>query len=158
MACQGGDVLCSDLWGSERRARPLHARYGVTVAYEDLDVTALPYRDHFDVIAFKSLLGALITPDRQQAAIQSLYAALKPGGRLLFAENLSASWLHRIARRAREFKWRDVALTELRAMLRPFAGVYLQTTGVMGVPTLDRLLTPITPPRWRYVVFGFARK
>jgi SAM-dependent methyltransferase len=169
MACQGGEVLCSDLWGSERRARPLHQRYGVTIAYEDIDATAIPYRAHFDCIAFKSLLGGLGTLERQQAAMRSIYDALKPGGQLLFAENLSASWLHRAARaRSRAFTWRDVALAELRDMLANYSEVHLQTTGLLAafgderrrpqLASLDRLLTPIIPPRWRYVAFGFARK
>jgi SAM-dependent methyltransferase len=170
MASRGGDVLCSDLWGSERRARPLHERYGVTMTYEDIDATAIPYRHHFDCVAFKSLLGGLGTANRQRAAMRSIYDALRPGGYLLFAENLTASWLHRYARsRLRDFLWRDVALRELREMVAPYSTVCLQTTGVLAafgtteyqrrlLAWADRVVVPFCPPRWRYVAYGFARK
>src|SRR5215470_12271716 len=72
LALRGCDVVCSDLWGSER-ARPLHERHGVAAAYEDIDVTSIPYENAFDIVAFKSLLGALETLERQEVAIEQMH-------------------------------------------------------------------------------------
>jgi 2-polyprenyl-3-methyl-5-hydroxy-6-metoxy-1,4-benzoquinol methylase len=74
LAAHGCDVLCSDLWGSQCRARPLHDRYGVVVAYEDIDATAIPYTASFDLVVFKSMLGALRSPEQQARAIAEMHA------------------------------------------------------------------------------------
>ncbi len=55
LAGKGFDVICSDLEGAEATALPLHAEYGVTakISYADIDATAIPFENHFDIIIFK---------------------------------------------------------------------------------------------------------
>src|SRR5579875_2881150 len=61
LAGMGHDVVCSDLHECERSARPLIERAGLLarVRFEDIDATAIPYKDHFDAIVFKSVLGGV---------------------------------------------------------------------------------------------------
>lgn len=178
LALRGNRVTCSDLEDNRVVAGPLHQAHGVSdrISYEAIDATAIPYENHFDVIAFKSLLGGVAfdqDPARQVAAVRSIYRALKPGGILLFAENLRSSALHQFARR-RFIRWnsiwRYVTIDEMLAYLQPFASVEYDTTGFSGLfgrspklssalGTLDGVLfDKIVPPDLRYIMFGVARK
>jgi SAM-dependent methyltransferase len=178
LASMGHCVLCTDLCNTERNARPLIDRYGLArrVAYAEIDATAIPYRDRFDVIAFKSMLGAIGRngeTGRKQSAIRSIYDALKPGGRLLFAENLAGSALHRYFR-ARWVPWGRtwsyVKIDEIRSLLRAFSRVDVATTGFLApfgrTETQRRLLSTfdrspmgsLLPQHWRYIVYGIAVK
>ncbi len=156
----------------------MHAAYGVAdrITYEAIDATAIPYEDYFDAVAFKSLLGGVAwdgNASRQAEAVRAMHRALKPGGVLLFAENLRASPLHQAARR-RFVKWnsiwRYVSISEMLEYLSPFSSVEYATTGFTGLfgrsaalarafGTIDGMLfDKIAPPDWRYVMFGVARK
>lgn len=178
LALRGHTVVCSDLENNSEVAGPLHASYGVAdkITYEAIDATNIPYENHFDVIAFKSLLGGVAwdgDASRQAAAVRSMYRALKPGGLLLFAENLRGSKLHQAAR-ARFVKWnsiwRYVSIDEMLAYLQPFSSVDYATTGFTGLfgrsPRLSRVLGTIdglvfdklVAPGSRYIMYGVARK
>lgn len=171
-------TVCSDLHDTEAMARPLHDRYGVApyIAYEDIDATRIPYKEHFDVVAFKSILGGIGRdghPERQQQVIDEIYNALKPGGVLLFAENLKASPAHQLLRR--RFldwggSWRYVTTREMHVSLAAFASHSLRTTGVLAAfgrnerqrRALARIdaafLEKGCPAEWKYIVYGIARK
>jgi SAM-dependent methyltransferase len=160
LALKGCDVVCSEYrWSARRLAGPLHQRYGITVTYEEIDATTIPYESAFDLIVFKSLLGALHTAHRQVEAIASMHHALKPGGLLLFAENLAATPLHRMLRRSTRQaypNWRDVTLRELRAALhRHFSEVEIHTAGLTSIRWLDHVPVPAS---WRYMAYGVARR
>lgn len=177
LARQGHRVVCSDLGGAEKRARPLIERHGVLdrVTFEDLDATAIPYAERFDIVVFKSVLGGIgyDGAEKQRAAIESMYRALKSGGLLLFAENLTGSALHRFLR-SRYIRWgtrwRYVTVDEMRDFLNVFRNVQFGTTGFFGalgrsekqrrmLATIDHLgVNAIVPPSWRYVIYGVARK
>lgn len=178
LALQGHRVLCSDLKDNRSAAEPLHRSHGVEahVAYESIDATAIPYENRFDVIAFKSMLGGVAWDGdirRQVAAMQSIYRALRPGGVLLFAENLSGNPLHRLLRRRFvrwNSVWRYVTIAEMLEFLEPYTDVRWRTTGVTGLlgrsnrvsnvlGKLDGALwNRIVPPASRYIMFGTARK
>jgi SAM-dependent methyltransferase len=177
LASKGHRVVCSDLRGSER-ARVLIERYGLLdrVTFEDLDATSLPYESRFDRIVFKSVLGgigAIGGMAMQGAALRSIHRALRPGGMLLFAENLAGSPAHRYLRRscvAWGREWRYVTIEEMRLLLKYFADVRYETTGVLaafgrtelarnGLGLLDDLLVSrVVAEGWRYVVYGSATK
>ena len=100
MALKGVKVVCSDLKEVETTAKPLHDTYAVLdlVSYEDIDASAIPYENHFDVIVFKSIIGGIGRNDNfelQKKVFSEIHKALKPGGKLLFAENLTASSIHK---------------------------------------------------------------
>ncbi|MFN8712255.1 MAG: class I SAM-dependent methyltransferase [Bacteroidota bacterium] len=178
LAGKGFDVICSDLEGAEATALPLHAEYGVTakISYADIDATAIPFENHFDIIIFKSIIGGIgrnNNKEIQREVFAQIYKALKPGGRLLFAENLVASPLHRFFRK--RFTnwsgyWRYVTIEELREFMQPFSSCEIHTTGFAGtfgrsekqknfLARLDELfLNALTPKSWKYIAYGVAVK
>jgi SAM-dependent methyltransferase len=178
LAQHGHNVVCSDLENAADHARPLVERYGVgeSIRFENIDATNIPYEDAFDIIAFKSVLGGIGRNDaieRQRAAISSMHRALRPGGRLLFAENLTGSPMHRWLRKRYVSwgeHWRYVTIQEMRAFLAMFSRVRFATTGFLGtlgrnetqrraLSTVDRLAaTPLTPASWHYIIYGVATK
>jgi SAM-dependent methyltransferase len=178
MALKNKSVVCSDIEDPSQRAREHHGKYrlGGTVEYATIDATSIPYENHFDVIAFKSMLGGVgggDRIDRQQQAIDQIYKALRPGGKLLFAENLAGSPLHRFIRKRFIHWgqwWRYVSIKEMRTLLRQFSRVELRATGVLAtlgrserqrraLAAIDRtVMTRVTPREWRYLVYGIAEK
>lgn len=178
LARKGFDVVCSDLQSPEPLAAPLHMEFGIAehIEYRAIDATDIPYEDHFDVIAFKSILGGIGRDGRsdlQQKAIGQAYKALKKGGVLLFAENMTGSPLHRLFRK--KFvqwgsSWRYVTKNEMKVLLSPFDAFELKTTGFSGtfgrseaqrraLGHADRLLfNALLPSGWHYICYGWARK
>ncbi len=140
LAWQGHSVICSDLESPKRTASPLHKKYGVEhrMAYASIDATQIPYENHFDIIVMKSILGVIGgfgNHGKQQEAVASAYKALKPGGVLLFAENLKGSALHMLGRKAFTkwgHYWRYLTANELKALLTPFHKFELDTLGFLG--------------------------
>ena len=178
LALLGATVVCSDIAGPTDVAMRKHRQYGIEhrVRYEAINALELPYTQDFDVIVFKSVLGAIgrgNQPDRQEKAISEIHRALRPGGELWFAENLTASPIHR-ALRARfvdwAAEWRYVTLEEMRQYLRLFGSVAYRTYGVLGafgrtekqralLGRLDRsIVNRLVPGIWRYIAVGIARK
>jgi ubiquinone/menaquinone biosynthesis C-methylase UbiE len=174
LADKGATVVCSDLTDPEERARPGHERWGVAerIEYRVADTTALPFEDEsFELVAFKSVLGALTTAEAQARAMAELRRVLRPGGRLLWAENLAASRVHRLLRRHLPWAsyWRYPPLAEWQEWAAGFAECHLATAGVSAalgrserqrriLARLDGVLETVTPGGWRYAVFGIAQK
>lgn len=175
---KGINTVCSDYTDSQKRATPLHTKHNVdsNISYQDIDASSIPYEDHFDLIIFKSIIGGIGQGDnkaKQKQVFNEIYKALKPGGVLLFAENLTATKAHQKLR-ARHNKWgenwRYITISELEEFLHPFESFSLKTTGLLG--TLGRnekqksFLTKIdeisfnhvTPSTWRYMGYGIAHK
>ena len=83
LATKGGLVTCTDLGALPPATHELHVRYGVTdrISYAQADATALPFADgSFDVVVFKSVIGALGTKERQLTATREMHRVLRPGG------------------------------------------------------------------------------
>lgn len=177
LANKGFDVICSDLSESEITAKPLHQKYKLSnVSYADIDASAIPYENYFDVIVFKSIIGGIGRfggMELQQKTFNSIYKALKPGGHLLFAENLIASPLHQFLRK--KFvkwgdSWRYVSLDELKAFTRNFRSVELHATGFAsafgrsesqrnGFSIFDKMIcNSVVPDNWKYIAYGAAQK
>lgn len=180
-ALQGHRVVTSNLSATREQAAPLHERYGVAdrIEYRDLDLTAgLPYSAAFDVVVFKSVLGGLggVDPALPGRALDAMHEALRPGGALLWAENLRGNWLHRAARslayRVRRVPiWQYLTLRRLRELLDArFEATELHVGGVLAVlgtseAARDRLARAdqavfdrIVPASWHYMAYGSARK
>lgn len=171
-------VVCTDLGGPSQTAVDRHERYLVSgrVEHCDVDVTRMPFRDQFDVVIFKSVLGGIGGAggsEGQRQAVAQMHAALRPGGVLLFAENMVSSPIHGLLRR-RFVTWGDrwlyVDLPSLAAFLAPFERVELNTAGFLGavgrtdnqrriLGSLDSLVGDWVVPRsWNYIAFGAAFK
>jgi len=175
LASQGVDVVCSDLRPFPAGTRALHLRYGVQgrITYSQADATALPFPDAaFEVVFFKSVIGALSTKERQALALREMHRVLKPGGVLLFAENLQGTPLHRQLRKrfvAWDSYWRYLHPVHDRDLFAPFATVTGHTTGILAnlgrsegqrdlLARFDALLAPLVPPTMRTIWYGVARK
>jgi ubiquinone/menaquinone biosynthesis C-methylase UbiE len=175
LAQAGGTVTCSDLWNTEERASPLHRKYGVSerITYVDIDAETIPFENEFDIVVFKSVLGALRTKDRQLRAVAGMHRALRPGGKLLFAENLTGTRIHGFFRRtfrSWSAQWRYVALGEITEFLSRFSTIDVRTTGVLAVfganeplrsvlSIVDRVaLNRLCPAGCHYLVYGIATK
>lgn len=176
LALQGHTVLCTNYHDAAGQARPLHERYGVSgITYQDVDATDIPFENQFDLIVFKSVLGGVGSQfEAQQRAVNGMLRALKPGGRLLYAENLRSTWLHRAARaiayRVRKSSWRFMSVKEMHTLLAGFESHELYTTGSLALFGVtegqrralaavdDAVFNRLTPSRWRYVSYGIATK
>ncbi|MFZ6053382.1 class I SAM-dependent methyltransferase [Halocola ammonii] len=177
LALEGSQVLCTDLIDPDEKTRQIHYKHGVSdkVSYQSMDVLDIPFENEFDIICFKSVLGGVGRQGRsdlQQKAIEQIHQALKPGGVLLFAENLKASTFHQ-AMRKKFVQWGDEwnypTLSEIKSLCSEFDETQLSTGGFLGafgrsnkqrnaLATLDRALDKLTSPSQRYVCFGFAKK
>ncbi len=178
LAQKGIKCVCSDLENTEITAEPLHKKYGVDslVEYRDINALAIPYENHFDLVGFKSIIGGIgrdNNPQNQKKAFEQIYIALKPGGVLVFAENLSASLMHKTLRK--KFvkwgdSWRYVSLAELSEYLSIFSSFELKSTGVLSsfgrneaqrraLAKFDQLgLNQLSPGSWKYIGYGIAQK
>ena len=178
LALKGKMTICSDLKDVKNTAEQLHLRYNITslVNYQDIDATDIPYNNHFDIIVFKSIIGGIGRNDNyeiQQKVFKEIYKALKPGGKLLFAENLIASPFHqRMRKRYVNWgaSWRYVSVKEMKEFLKDFSFCDIKTAGVLGtfgrnesqrnlLSTIDELiLNKICPENWKYITYGIAEK
>ena len=175
LALRGNDVLCTNWQNTEEQARPLHERYGASgISYQDVDATKIPFENEFDLIVFKSVIGGVGTKADQDAAMRGIHRALKPGGTLLFAENLRATIFHRLARaiayKVRGTSWRYVTVKELRPHLAQYASHDIRTTGFVSMfgpgervrnvlaAADERVFNRIIPESWHYVSYGSATK
>lgn len=178
LALNGKHVICSDLFNTQNTASPLHQKFEVSkfVQYQDIDASNIPYENHFDLIVFKSIIGGIGRNNNiqiQQQVLQQIHRALKPGGKLLFAENLVASPLHQ-AFRKRFVQWGDswryVTLDELKLFLKDFSSVQIKSNGVLAtfgrnedqrkyLSYLDNFVfNKICPNSWKYIGYGVAVK
>ncbi len=182
LALKGANVLCSDIISPKENAWHKHTEHNVSslIEYEALDIASMPYKDRFDVIMLKSVLGALgkgVTQEEQIIlrgnAIQEMHKALKPGGELFFVENLVASPLHRFLRKLplkRGKIWKYMTIVEMINHLSIFNDYQFITVGFLGqlgkqewtrylFGTLDRMVVDaLVPKSWRYLIIGVARK
>ena len=178
LARKGYHVLCSDVEDPESNASPLHKRYKVSnqIDYQSIDATDIPYENQFDIVIFKSMMGAVGwkgRDDLQTKCMNEIYKCLKPGGQLLFAENLKATAMHQFFRHkfARWSKsWNYLEISKMDSLLSEFHDFAYQTTGFTGLlggneaqrkvfGALDQSIFQHTvPQQYRYIIFCIANK
>jgi SAM-dependent methyltransferase len=178
LADNGVKVICSDLENVKLTAEPIHLAHKVSnkISYQDIDATNIPYENHFDVIVFKSIIGGIGSGnnyEKQVTVFKQIYKALKPGGKLLFAENLVASPFHQKLRQ--RFvnwgqSWRYISITEMENFLNDFKKKDINSTGVFAtfgrnetqrnfLAKMDKMIfNYICPKNWKYIVYGVAEK
>jgi len=178
LASKGKQIICSDLKDVKSTAEKLHIYHNVSslIYYQDIDATNIPYENHFDIIMFKSIIGGIGKNDNleiQKKVFKEIHKALKPGGKLLFAENLIASSLHQQLRS--QFvnwgsSWRYLTVNELDRFLVGFSTVNIHTTGILSalgrnefqrsfLYYLDEFIfNKICPNNWKYISYGIAVK
>jgi SAM-dependent methyltransferase len=177
LASQGAKVICSDVNRVRREAVELHQSNGLAhlIEHQTIDATNIPYAEEFDIVVFKSVLGAIGdgAKEPQTKAVSQMHKALKKGGELFFAENLVASPMHMFLRRKMISwgeTWRYVTIEEMNEFLAPFSEKRLRTIGFAG--TFGRneaqrnllalgdkhIFERIVPERWKYIIAGVATK
>lgn len=175
LAKHGYTVQCTDLREFPDETRKLHDRHGVSdrITYAHQDVTSLTYDDaKFDMVMFKSVIGALSTKENQQKAIHEMHRVLKPGGVLLFAENLEGTMLHRSLRKRFvrwDSYWRYLKYRKDLDLFADFSKVEYRYYGCLAsfgrsekarsrMAALDSGMEFIIPRSWRYVLAGACVK
>jgi ubiquinone/menaquinone biosynthesis C-methylase UbiE len=175
LALNGLQVVCSDLNEPGDNAKKLHQKHNVSslVSYAAVNATSIPYPDlYFDVVVFKSVLGALQTYLNQTKMMQEIYRVLKPGGELWFAENLVASPLHMLTRKlfiGWSKRWRYLTKKEIIELCRPFRQLNCVFYGFLAafgrnepqrklLGKIDKALDRVIPSNWKYIIFGLAQK
>ena len=178
LAQKNADVICSDRKGPTAKAKELHTRYGYDTKIQHMTLSALdiPFEEHFDIIFFKSVLGAIGLHDNRENQAKSvieMHKALKPGGELWFAENLEGSPIHRFTRE--KFipwasEWNYVNVKEMLNLLAVFSEVHYTTVGFLGAFGFNEFLRTLlgnidtyssdvlAPESWRYIIIGIAKK
>jgi len=177
LAFLGFRVVCSDVEEPGAKARALHAAYKLSsrIEYRSINATAISAHGQFDVVSFKSVLGAVGRGGytSQEMAVSEMHRVLRPGGEVWFAENLVASPLHRWLRLCFvpwSSSWRYLTAAELRSLFSQFADFEMITVGFFGafgrteqqrrlLSYLDRAIPRfLIPSGWRYIGIGIARK
>lgn len=179
LAANGCKVICSDVEGPTEQAKELHRRHGLSerIEYHSINATQIPFEDGcFDIVVFKSVLGGIGANDNQAAQIKALkemHRVLKPGGELFFAENLSASPMHRLLRKrfvSWGAAWRYISIQEIKELFQDFSKTEYFSTGFFSnlgrnekqrqlLATIDDMfINHIVPEQWKYIVIGVAKK
>lgn len=177
LASIGHQVICSDIYPVNKDVLLFHQKfsYHKNITYEIINANQIPYVDFFDVIIFKSVLGGVGRGNNKEdieKAFLQIYKSLKPGGILLFAENLRGSKLHVFFRK--KFiewanDWNYVAKKDLIGYLQHFSKFEMRTTGFLGAfgfnesvkkifGHIDRGLSFVLPSNWQYIIYGYAKK
>ncbi len=175
LALNKNKVLCTDINGPEEGAAELHKKYNCSsrVRYEALDATNIPYENQFDLVVFKSILGGISSNNQNHnkaKTINEIYKALKPGGVLLFAENMEATAFHKVLRKKYGTSWWNyLKMNELSEVFASYTRLTYTTAGFLGclgrnevqrnfLGKIDSLLEKVIPERNRYIVIGVAIK
>lgn len=177
LALKGCQVVCSDVENPQAIAQARHSKHQVQqlISYTTANAAMLPFEDQrFDVVAFKSILGAIgrdNQPHLQEQAICEIHRVLKPGGILRFADNLSGTALHRYFRKMTRWGryWRYVQVDEMRRFHHQFSEFNYNTFGFLGafgrnelqrhaLHHIDTLINPMLKDHHKYIIFGYARK
>ncbi|HBK70690.1 MAG TPA: class I SAM-dependent methyltransferase [Flavobacteriaceae bacterium] len=177
LACQGNNVICSDLYSPKETAKQIHNKYSIShrITYSSLNATEINCKNEYDIVAFKSILGGINNSDNEnlkEKVVSEIYQSLKPSGKLLFIENLEATGFHRFMRN-RFVKWSGgwnyLKFSEIEPLFKDFKKVNYYTVGFFGtfgrneiqreyLGKIDNILGIIIPKKYRYVVFGIAEK
>lgn len=177
LALNGNSVICSDINSPEKEASIIHKKYEChrKIKYESIDATKIPYHNHFDVIAFKSILGGISRDKRnkmKKKVVGEIHKALKPGGKLIFAENLEASIIHKYLRKYFTkwgSHWNYFRIEEINDVFSSYKSINYVTVGFLGafgrneeqrkiLGRVDRIVEKMIPQKNRYILIGIAEK
>lgn len=174
LALNGNHVYCTDINGPEPSAYEIHSAYHCEsrITYGCMDALHIPYQDYFDIIVFKSIMGGIsfAEPENKKLIISQIHKALKSNGRLLFAENLEATFFHRFFRSKFGTKnWNYLNIGEVEDVFSCFKKTSYITTGFLGcfgrnewqrnfLGKVDKVLDPFLSFKNKYIIIGQAVK
>lgn len=178
LANLGNSVICSDLKNPKVSAEKIHARYNLSgeISYQSIDATHIPYENRFDIIIFKSILGGISRNGNKvliQTVINQILKAIKPGGKLLFVENLKSSLLHQYFRK--KFvrwggDWNYLDVNDIKNYFEGFEEVKYECCGFLGAfgrvesqknvmgKVDSKVFDKILSDNLKYIVYGVATK
>lgn len=140
LASKGYKVICSAYEEISEETKVIHNKYNFSqqIEYKIIDALSIPYEEVFDIICFKSMLGRIARENDIKIAenvLSQIQKALKPGGNLLFAENLSSSLLYKLLRNrygALKNNLRYFTVSEIKELFRNFSSLNYKTFGFIG--------------------------
>lgn len=176
LALKGFEVTCTDFNEfPEELPLKIHRAHKIEtkVNYKKEDITNVSFDDNtFDVVVFKSVIGALGSHESQVTALKEIHRILKPEGVLLFAENTKSSKLHGFARKRFTnwgHRWYYPSLSEFNQLNSPFKSFEYKTFGFLAsfgrsekqrsmLGNFDNIILKAVPKSWRYIVVGKSIK
>ena len=136
----------------------------------------MSFVNEFDIVILKSVLGGIGSNNKSiniSTTLEKIHNALKPGGELLFVENLKGSPLHQFFRK-RFVRWGESwnyqSIDALLASTSQSSSLKYQTKGFLGAfgpnektrkifGKIDTFIFDrVTPQNWRYIFIGVAKK
>lgn len=177
LANLGFDVVCSDLENPIGKANSIHSNYDLKgkISYEAIDALAIPYQNYFDIVIFKSILGGVSRDGKNHLKakmLNQILNCLKPGGILLFAENLKSTSFHEFLRK--NFvrwgnEWNYLKIEELSSLFENYSECYFKYAGFLGalgrnecqrniLGTVDNFIEGVIPDNSKYIIFGACKK
>lgn len=177
LGLKGHEVICSDLESPEAEAKPKHNKYNLTrsIIYQSISAADIPFKNELDVITFKSILGGICRNGNdklKQEIINEIHHSLKPGGKLIFSENLKSSLLHQFFRKRFTnwgAQWNYLDYSEVKPLMSNFSKFNYTTLGFWGafgrnekqrnfLGKIDNWFEKIIPKKMHYIVIGVAEK
>ncbi len=177
LAENGNNVICSDLESPEEFASDLHKKYGYEsrISYQSIDATRIHYENKFDIVTFKSVLGGISRNGNnklKKITLDEIHKSLKPKGKLLFSENLEASFIHKFFRKrfvTWGAEWNYLKYSEIEELFSSYSKLEYITVGFWGtfgrtekqrkfLGRIDNVFEKIVPKSKRYIVVGIAEK
>lgn len=180
MLIGGGHCICSDLNGPSSEAEDLHQKYGCgeRVVYEAIDATNIPekYNGFFDIIVFKSILGGVGSYENienEEKLAKAVLNALKPGGSVLFCENMMGCSLHMYLRnkfRSYGTRWHYQSVENIKKLFSEYILVDCDFKGFLGTFGLNEgmrnilgyidtvMFDWIIPCKYKYIGFFHYKK
>ncbi|MES2799323.1 MAG: class I SAM-dependent methyltransferase [Bacteroidota bacterium] len=177
LAKKGVHVICSDYNDFPESTAILHQKHEVEslVSYKDkvdvCDLNDFP-AESFDIVVFKSVIGALSEKEKQVKALAEIHRVLKNGGILLFAENLEGSTIHQWVRK--KFVrwgsyWRYLNFEQDQDLFAAYSSKKFHQVGFLSgfgrsekqrnfLASIDKGIQKITPSRWKTVLIGVLKK
>jgi len=178
-ASKGLEVVCSDFPEVYDSAIKFHKNACIDqyISYEGVNALDIPYKNEFDIIIFKSMLGGIGrwgNVKKFEEIIKNVRNALKPKGHMLFAENLKATFIHEIFRNRfgnGKKGWTYINFDEYENIVKKYFNIYnMETTGFLGcfgrsefqrniLGLIDqKILKNIVPKKMNYILFCVAQK
>ena len=171
----GCEVVCSDYNDFPDTTIDFHKSYGVDhlITYAKIDMCNIDLdSEQFDIVVFKSVIGALAEKENQDKGVSEIYRVLKKGGAFLFAENASGSKMHQSLRNrftAWNKYWRYPNKKDVQDWSQCFSSFKTKNHGFFGtfgrsekqralMGAVDTVVSPVLPSSWKYITFGVMIK